>query len=40
MTGYVLGADAEFDLDEIWGYIAADNIEAAESLDRRTVRRV
>jgi plasmid stabilization system protein ParE len=30
MTGYVLGADSEFDLDEIWEYIAADNIEAAD----------
>jgi plasmid stabilization system protein ParE len=32
MTGYVLGADSEFDLDEIWEYIAADNIEAADRL--------
>jgi plasmid stabilization system protein ParE len=23
MTSYVLGADAEFDFDEIWEYIAA-----------------
>lgn len=30
MSGYVLGADADFDLDEIWEYIAADNIEAAD----------
>ena len=30
MSGYVLSAEAEFDLDEIWEYIAADNIEAAD----------
>ncbi len=30
MTGYILGADAEFDLDEIWEYIASDNIDAAD----------
>jgi plasmid stabilization system protein ParE len=30
MTGYVLGVDADLDLDEIWEYIAADNIEAAD----------
>lgn len=30
MSGYVLGLDAEFDLDEIWEYIAADAIDAAD----------
>ncbi|MGD0777892.1 MAG: type II toxin-antitoxin system RelE/ParE family toxin [Candidatus Solibacter sp.] len=30
MNGYVLSADADFDLDEIWEYIAADNIDAAD----------
>jgi plasmid stabilization system protein ParE len=30
MTGYVLGVDAHLDLDEIWEYIAADNIDAAD----------
>jgi len=30
MNDYVLGFDAEFDLDEIWDYIAADSIEAAD----------
>ena len=30
MTGYILGATVEFDLDEIWEYIAADNIDAAD----------
>lgn len=30
MNRYVLGPEAEFDLDEIWEYIAADNIEAAD----------
>jgi plasmid stabilization system protein ParE len=30
MSGYVLGVDADFDLDDIWEYIAADNINAAD----------
>jgi plasmid stabilization system protein ParE len=30
VSGYVLGAAVEFDLDEIWEYIAADNIDAAD----------
>jgi plasmid stabilization system protein ParE len=30
MTGYVLSVDADLDLDEIWEYIAADNIGAAD----------
>jgi len=30
VSGYVLSADADFDLDEIWESIAADNIEAAD----------
>lgn len=30
MSGYVLSADADLDLDEIWDYIAADNIDAAD----------
>jgi plasmid stabilization system protein ParE len=30
MRAYVLGTGAEFDLDEIWEYIAQDNIEAAD----------
>ncbi len=30
MTGYALGADAGLDLDEIWEYIAADDIDAAD----------
>ena len=29
MSGYILGKAVEFDLDEIWEYIAADNIDAA-----------
>jgi toxin ParE1/3/4 len=29
MTGYALHPEARFDLDEIWEYIAADNLEAA-----------
>ena len=30
MSGYVLGKDAEFDVGEIWDYIAEDNIDAAD----------
>jgi plasmid stabilization system protein ParE len=30
MTGYVLSIDADLDLDEIWEYTAADNIDAAD----------
>lgn len=30
MSGYVLSKDADADLDEIWEYIAADNINAAD----------
>jgi plasmid stabilization system protein ParE len=30
VTGYTLSADADFDLDEIWEYIAADNLDAAD----------
>jgi plasmid stabilization system protein ParE len=30
MNQYVLGAGAELDLDEIWEYIAQDNIESAD----------
>ncbi|MEO7142585.1 MAG: type II toxin-antitoxin system RelE/ParE family toxin [Bryobacteraceae bacterium] len=30
MSGYVLGVDADSDLDEIWEYIAHDDIEAAD----------
>ncbi|MBZ5626581.1 MAG: type II toxin-antitoxin system RelE/ParE family toxin [Acidobacteriia bacterium] len=30
MMGYVLSVDADLDLDEIWEYIAADNIDAAD----------
>ena len=30
MSGYVLGAAVELDLEEIWEYIAADNIDAAD----------
>ncbi len=26
MTAYIIGADADLDLDEIWEYIAADDI--------------
>jgi len=30
MTGYVLSVDADLDLNEIWEYFAADNIDAAD----------
>lgn len=30
MSGYILSVDADFDLDDIWEYIAADSIDAAD----------
>ena len=30
MSGYVLSVDADLDLEDIWEYIAADNIDAAD----------
>jgi plasmid stabilization system protein ParE len=30
LTGYILSVDADFDLDAIWEYIAADQIDAAD----------
>jgi plasmid stabilization system protein ParE len=30
VSDYILSTAAEFDLDEIWEYIAADNIDAAD----------
>lgn len=30
MSSYVLSTDADLDLDDIWEYIAGDNIEAAD----------
>ena len=30
MNGYILGASVEFDLDDIWEFIAADSIDAAD----------
>lgn len=32
MSGYVLGGDADRDLDQIWEYIAEDNVDAADHL--------
>jgi plasmid stabilization system protein ParE len=32
VTGYVLTVDADLDLDEIWDYIAADSVDAADRL--------
>jgi toxin ParE1/3/4 len=30
VSGYVLSKDADLDLDEIWEYIAVDNVDAAD----------
>ena len=30
MSGYILSVDGDFELDDIWEYIAADNIDAAD----------
>ena len=30
MSDYILGSDAVFDLEDIWEYIAADSIDAAD----------
>lgn len=30
MSGYILSVEADFDLDEIWEYIAGDSIDAAD----------
>lgn len=30
MSNYILGPDADLDLDDIWEYIAADSIDAAD----------
>jgi plasmid stabilization system protein ParE len=30
VSGYVLSVDADFDLDDIWEYIASDHIDAAD----------
>lgn len=30
MSGYILAPDAVLDLEDIWDYIAADNLEAAD----------
>lgn len=30
MSDYVLGSDAVLDLEDIWDYIAADNVAAAD----------
>ncbi|MGO9437529.1 MAG: type II toxin-antitoxin system RelE/ParE family toxin [Terracidiphilus sp.] len=35
MTLYVLGVGAERDLNEIWEYIARDNVDAADRLISR-----
>ena len=30
MSGYILSVDADLDLNDVWEYIAADNIDAAD----------
>jgi toxin ParE1/3/4 len=30
VSGYILSVDADFDLNDVWEYIAADNIDAAD----------
>jgi len=35
MSGYILGRDVDQDLNDIWDYIAADNVEAADRLIAR-----
>ena len=30
MSDYILGPDADLDLDNVWEYIARDNIDAAD----------
>jgi plasmid stabilization system protein ParE len=30
VSGYVLSVEADFDLDDIWDYIAADSMDAAD----------
>ena len=30
MSAYVLGSDADLDLNDIWEYIAADSVDAAD----------
>ncbi len=32
MSDHVLGRDAEQDLDDLWGYIAADSLDAADRM--------
>ncbi|HWF46770.1 MAG TPA: hypothetical protein VG168_07175 [Bryobacteraceae bacterium] len=40
MTTYVLSADADLDLDEVWEYIAEDNVDAADRwIERLSIRR-
>jgi plasmid stabilization system protein ParE len=35
VSGYILSTAVEFDLDEIWEYIAADNVDAADRWIRK-----
>ena len=35
MSGYILGREAEQDMDDLWGYIAADSVDAADRLTGR-----
>jgi hypothetical protein len=35
VSGYILSVDADFDLDDVWEYIAADSIDAADNWIRK-----
>jgi len=35
MSGYVLGRDAEQDVESVWDYVAAESVEAAHRLTSR-----
>jgi toxin ParE1/3/4 len=35
MTRYIFGRDAAEDLDQIWNYIAQDNVSAADRLIKK-----
>ena len=39
MTGYAFHPGAFADLDEIWEYIAEDNVDAADRLSPTSIRR-
>jgi plasmid stabilization system protein ParE len=40
VSDYILGSDAVLDLEDIWDYIAADSIDAADRWIAKTLRSV